>query len=105
MTTFVRSTLPATVCCLYIFHKKIPPKKFLPLHLHMCMLCCIAMPKEVNKAKIACLNFSLQKMKLPLGIMVVVQDPDQLQGIRDRWVLIRTHTVCLWWALFGIGEH
>ena len=48
------------------------------------------MPKEVKGAKIACLNFSLQKMKLPLGIMVVVDDPDKLQAIRDRCVL--------WWV-------
>ena len=48
------------------------------------------MPKEVKGAKIACLNFSLQKMKLPLGISVVVDDPDKLQAIRDRCVL--------WWA-------
>ena len=46
------------------------------------------MPKDVTKAKIACLNFSLQKMKLPLGISVVVQDPDKLQAIRDRCVCV-----------------
>lgn len=46
------------------------------------------MPKEVTKAKIACLNFSLQKMKLPLGISVVVEDPDKLQAIRDRCVCV-----------------
>ena len=51
-------------------------------------LCPSAMPKDVTKAKIACLNFSLQKMKLPLGISVVVQDPDKLQAIRDRCVCV-----------------
>ena len=45
------------------------------------------MPKAVSNAKIACLNFSLQKMKLPLGISVVVHDPDKLQAIRDRQVV------------------
>ena len=55
----------------------------------MCLLYDIsAMPKEVTKAKIACLNFSLQKMKLPLGISVVVQDPEKLQAIRDRCVCV-----------------
>ncbi|CAI8007349.1 T-complex protein 1 subunit alpha [Geodia barretti] len=49
-----------------------------------CTVASEAMPKAVSKAKIACLNFSLQKMKLPLGISVVVHDPDKLQAIRDR---------------------
>ena len=53
------------------------------------------MPKAVSKAKIACLNFSLQKMKLPLGISVVVHDPDKLQAIRDRRVVHSIGCVCV----------
>ena len=44
------------------------------------------MPKEINKAKIACLDFSLQKAKMQLGISVVVDDPEKLEAIRRRYV-------------------
>ena len=44
----------------------------------------LAMPKIVNKAKIACLDFSLQKAKMHLGVSVVIDDPDKLTAIRDR---------------------
>ena len=43
-----------------------------------------AMPKDVKKAKIACLNFSLQKAKMALGVQVVVEDPEKLEAIRQR---------------------
>ena len=42
------------------------------------------MPKRVENAKIACLDFSLQKAKMHLGIHVVVADPGQLEAIRQR---------------------
>ena len=44
------------------------------------------MPKEINKAKIACLDFSLQKAKMHLGVSVVVDDPEKLEAIRKRYV-------------------
>ncbi len=44
------------------------------------------MPKQVMKAKIACLDFSLQKSKMKLGISVVVDDPEKLEAIRKRLV-------------------
>jgi T-complex protein 1 subunit alpha len=44
------------------------------------------MPKKVTNAKIACLDFSLQKAKMALGVSVVVEDPDKLEAIRKRWV-------------------
>lgn len=43
------------------------------------------MPKEITKAKIACLDFSLQKAKMHLGVSVVVDDPEKLEAIRKRY--------------------
>jgi T-complex protein 1 subunit alpha len=42
------------------------------------------MPKQVKGAKIACLDFSLQKAKMKLGVQVLVTDPENLEGIRQR---------------------
>ena len=44
------------------------------------------MPKKIANAKIACLDFSLQKARLHLGVSVVVDDPEKLDAIRKRWV-------------------
>jgi len=41
-----------------------------------------AMPRKIIGAKIACLDFSLQKSKMHLGISVVVEDPSKLEAIR-----------------------
>ena len=45
-----------------------------------------AMPKKMAKAKIACLDFSLQKAKMKMGVQVLVTDPEKLEDIRRRWV-------------------
>ena len=42
------------------------------------------MLKELTAAKIACLDFSLQKAKMALGVQVVVDDPEKLDAIRQR---------------------
>lgn len=42
------------------------------------------MLKSISKAKIACLDFSLQKTKMHLGVSVVIDDPAKLAAIRDR---------------------
>merc|ERR1712073_128182 len=34
--------------------------------------------------KIACLDFSLQKVKMKLGVQLLVTDPEELDKIRDR---------------------
>lgn len=47
-----------------------------------------AMPKIIKGAKIACLDFSLQKVKMKLGVQVLVSDPDKLEAIRQRLVAI-----------------
>lgn len=49
-----------------------------------CTVASQAMPKVIQKAKIACLDFSLQKAKMHLGVQVVVEQPDKLEAIRDR---------------------
>uniref|UniRef100_A0A1B0DG69 T-complex protein 1 subunit alpha n=1 Tax=Phlebotomus papatasi TaxID=29031 RepID=A0A1B0DG69_PHLPP len=42
------------------------------------------MPKKIVNAKIACLDFSLQKTKMKLGVQVLVNDPENLEKIRAR---------------------
>ncbi|CAL8086666.1 unnamed protein product [Calicophoron daubneyi] len=49
-----------------------------------CTLASQQMPRSIKKAKIAFLDFSLQKVKMKLGVQVVVSDPDQLEAIRNR---------------------
>ncbi|CAJ0951496.1 unnamed protein product, partial [Mesorhabditis belari] len=47
-----------------------------------CTVASQAMPLQVLNAKIACLDFSLNKAKMHLGISVVVEDPEKLEQIR-----------------------
>ena len=55
----------------------------------VCILnCYVAMPKVIQKAKIACLDFSLQKAKMHLGVQVVIEQPDKLEAIRDRYLFL-----------------
>ncbi|KAG6504955.1 hypothetical protein ZIOFF_037303 [Zingiber officinale] len=42
------------------------------------------MPTRVSPAKIACLDFNLQKTKMQMGIQVLVTDPRELEKIRER---------------------
>lgn len=49
-----------------------------------CTVASQAMPKKITNAKIACLDFSLQKSKLKLGVQVLITDPEKLEGIRQR---------------------
>ncbi|XP_066274244.1 T-complex protein 1 subunit alpha-like [Branchiostoma lanceolatum] len=44
----------------------------------------VGMPKKVTNAKIACLDFSLQKAKMKLGVHVLINDPEKLDAIRQR---------------------
>lgn len=46
----------------------------------------VGMVKRVQNAKIACLDFSLQKTKMKLGVQVVINDPEKLDQIRQRCV-------------------
>lgn len=49
-----------------------------------CTVASQAMPKSILNAKIACIDFSLQKAKMHLGVQVLVDDPGKLESIRDR---------------------
>lgn len=50
------------------------------------MLFCVfpGMVKRVVNAKIACLDFSLQKTKMKMGVQVIINDPEKLDQIRQR---------------------
>ncbi|MCP9261902.1 T-complex protein 1 subunit alpha [Dirofilaria immitis] len=47
-----------------------------------CTVASQALPRIIHNAKIACLDFSLQKIKMHLGISVVVEDPAKLEAFR-----------------------
>jgi len=49
-----------------------------------CTIAAQQMPRIVKNAKIACLDFSLQKAKMKMGVQVLVTNPDELDAIRDR---------------------
>lgn len=49
-----------------------------------CIVASQAMPKKITNAKIAILDFSLQKTKMKLGVEVLINDPDKLEGVRQR---------------------
>lgn len=49
-----------------------------------CTVASQLMPKSMKNAKIACIDFSLQKSKMKLGVQVVVDDPEKLDAIRQR---------------------
>ena len=43
------------------------------------------MPQRVAEPKIACLDFSLQKSKMHMGVQVLIEDPTHLDGVRQRF--------------------
>jgi len=49
-----------------------------------CNVASQAMTKRILNAKVACLDFSLQKAKMKLGVQILVDDPAKLEGIRQR---------------------
>jgi len=49
-----------------------------------CTIASQLMAKSMKNAKIACIDFSLQKSKMKLGVQVVVDDPEKLDAIRQR---------------------
>ena len=42
------------------------------------------MPTHIQNAKIACVDFNLNKFRLQMGIAVLVDDPNKLEAIRQR---------------------
>jgi len=49
-----------------------------------CTVASQAMPKAIQNAKIACLDFSLQKTKMKMGVQLLIEDPEQLDLMRQR---------------------
>merc|ERR1711973_369963 len=49
-----------------------------------CTIAAQQMPRKILNAKIACLDFSLQKVKMKMGVQLLVSDVDQLDKMRDR---------------------
>lgn len=49
-----------------------------------CTVASQAMPKLITKARIACLDMNLTKARMHMGVQVVVEDPAQLEAIRQR---------------------
>lgn len=43
-----------------------------------------AMPQTVTNAKIACLDFNLQRHRMAMGVSIVVNDPNEIEKIRQR---------------------
>merc|ERR1719197_1098198 len=49
-----------------------------------CVRACEGMPKCVKGAKIALLDYNLNKYRTPMGVEVVVKDPAELEALRQR---------------------
>eukprot|EP00730_Choanoeca_flexa_P013055 TRINITY_DN4922_c0_g1_i2.p1 TRINITY_DN4922_c0_g1~~TRINITY_DN4922_c0_g1_i2.p1 ORF type:complete len:558 (+),score=187.11 TRINITY_DN4922_c0_g1_i2:51-1724(+) len=49
-----------------------------------CTVASQQMPKRVENAKIACLDFDLRKSRMKMGVHVLVDNPDNLENIRQR---------------------
>ncbi|RJE24433.1 hypothetical protein PHISCL_03237 [Aspergillus sclerotialis] len=49
-----------------------------------CTVASQAMRTRITDAKIACLDMNLQKERMKLGVHITVDDPDQLEKIRER---------------------
>jgi len=45
------------------------------------------MKKRITNAKIACLDINLTKTRMQLGVQILVDDPNQLEEIRKRYVV------------------
>lgn len=49
-----------------------------------CTVASQLMVKKIVNAKVACLDFSLMKAKMKMGVEVLINDPEKLEGIRQR---------------------
>jgi T-complex protein 1 subunit alpha len=49
-----------------------------------CTVASQQMPKSIKNAKIALLDFNLQRTRLPLGVTVMIKDPKQAEEIKQR---------------------
>lgn len=58
-----------------------------------CTVASAAMVKKIVNPKIACIDFGLMKARMKLGIQIVVEDPNQLDAIRERECDITKETI------------
>lgn len=58
-----------------------------------CTVASQAMKKRIQNAKIACLDMNLQKVRMHLGVNIIVDDPDKLEDIRKREIEITTERI------------
>ncbi|KAJ1977209.1 chaperonin-containing T-complex alpha subunit Cct1 [Dimargaris cristalligena] len=58
-----------------------------------CTVASQAMKTRITNAKIACLDINLQKVRMHLGVNIVVDDPDKLEDIRRREAEITTERI------------
>lgn len=49
-----------------------------------CTVASQAMKKRITGAKIAVLDMNLQKARMPMGVNITIEDPEQLEAIRKR---------------------
>merc|ERR1719197_1094836 len=49
-----------------------------------CVRACEGMPKIIKGAKIALLDYNLNKYRTPMGVEVVIKDPAELEAVRQR---------------------
>ncbi|KAI7684856.1 hypothetical protein SSS_03213 [Sarcoptes scabiei] len=49
-----------------------------------CVIAMQGMPKYIKNAKIALLDFSLQKIKMKMGVQMLISNPDNLEEMRKR---------------------
>lgn len=59
------------------------------------------MPARVAPAKIACLDFNLQKTKMQMGVQVLVTDPRELEKIRQRLYDNHNPFIFAVWIMFS----
>ncbi|KAL0215812.1 hypothetical protein P9112_007996 [Eukaryota sp. TZLM1-RC] len=53
-----------------------------------CVRATDAMPRVIEDVKIACLDFSLQRIRLKMGVQVLIDDPSKLEAVREREITI-----------------
>ncbi|OWF49168.1 T-complex protein 1 subunit alpha-like [Mizuhopecten yessoensis] len=49
-----------------------------------CTVASQAMPKKITNAKIACLDFGLMKAKMKMGVQILIENPEDLDGVRQK---------------------
>lgn len=49
-----------------------------------CTVASQAMPKRITNAKIACLDFGLMKAKMKMGVQILIENPEHLDGVRQK---------------------